>query len=57
MDLLIGQEEVHEDEDYLEHLEDQYHIVRVAEVPGPAGAASGVKYCPLVTERLGDLAQ
>ena len=27
------------------------------EVPGRAVAASGIKYCPLVTERLGDSAQ
>ena len=39
----IGQEEVDE---HLEHLKDH-----------PTVAPSGVRYCPLVTERLGDSAQ
>ena len=44
---------MNEDEDHLEHLEDHHHNVRFGEVAGPAVAASGVKYCQLVTERLG----
>ena len=54
---LIGQEEVYEDDDHLNHLKDPHHLMRVGEVPGPAVAASGVKYCPLVSEKLGDLTQ